>query len=171
MSLLWSALAQFWKWFCTRLQQLILIPFFTCFLQGCYDTVRDMFLKNYWWVIGVSVTVLALQVLGIIFAFCLCKAIGKDYDRDYHYKYWPRAESRDNYDPSQKPDPPSRKKKNPKKNAEQNQDEEAMLVLQWINEKIKTISESANFINMARAWRTNFSKPVKCSLSEFIHPW
>ena len=131
--LLWSALAQFWKWFCTRLQQLILIPFFTCFLQGCYDTVRNMFLKNYWWVIGVSVTVLALQVLGIIFAFCLCKAIGKDYDRDYHYKYWPRAESRDNYDPSQKPDPPSRKKKNPKKNTEQNQDEEAMLVLQWIN--------------------------------------
>jgi len=101
--------------------------------QGCYDTVRSMFLKNYWWVIGVSVTVLALQVLGIIFAFCLCKAIGKDYDRDYHYKYWPRAESRDNNDPSQKPDPPSRKKKNPKKNAEQNQDEEAMLVLQWIN--------------------------------------
>merc|ERR1712226_1326866 len=30
--------------------------------QGCYDTVRSMLLKNYWRVIGVSVTVLALQV-------------------------------------------------------------------------------------------------------------
>ena len=40
-----------------------------------------------------------------------------------------------------------------------------------LTKKIKTIFKSANFINMARAWRTNFSKPVKCSLSEFIHPW
>lgn len=25
------------------------------------------------------------QILGIIFAFCLCKAVGNE--RDYHYKY------------------------------------------------------------------------------------
>jgi len=53
--------------------------------QGCYDRVKDFMLMHYWWVIGVSVGVLALQILGIIFAFCLCKAIGSD--RDYHYKY------------------------------------------------------------------------------------
>ena len=29
-----------------------------------------------------------------------------------------------------------------------------------LTKKIKTIFKSANFINMARAWRTNFSKPV-----------
>ena len=35
--------------------------------------------------IGVFVGAIAIQVLGIIFAFCLCKAIGNE--RDYHYKY------------------------------------------------------------------------------------
>jgi len=53
--------------------------------RGCYDAVRDKVLSNLQIVIGVSVGVLALQILGIIFAFCLCKAIGND--RDYHYKY------------------------------------------------------------------------------------
>jgi hypothetical protein len=54
-------------------------------LQGCYKTVYDMMISNLNIVIGVSVGVLAVQILGIIFAFCLCKAIGND--RDYHYKY------------------------------------------------------------------------------------
>ena len=62
-----------------------LLIFFIFFLQGCYDAVRDKVLSNLQIVIGVSVGVLALQILGIIFAFCLCKAIGND--RDYHYKY------------------------------------------------------------------------------------
>ena len=51
--------------------------------------MRDKVLSNLQIVIGVSVGVLALQILGIIFAFCLCKAIGND--RDYHYKYWHRG--------------------------------------------------------------------------------
>ena len=58
------------------------------FFQGCYKKVEDMAIKHLNWVIGISVGVLALQILGIIFAFCLCKAIG--HDRDYHYKYWHR---------------------------------------------------------------------------------
>jgi tetraspanin-18 len=53
--------------------------------KGCYKTVYDMMISNLNIVIGVSVGVLAVQILGIIFAFCLCKAIGND--RDYHYKY------------------------------------------------------------------------------------
>ena len=66
-----------------------LLIFFIFVLQGCYDAVRDKVLSNLQIVIGVSVGVLALQILGIIFAFCLCKAIGND--RDYHYKYWHRG--------------------------------------------------------------------------------
>jgi len=54
--------------------------------NGCYDRVEGLVLKHYWWLVGVSAGVLALQILGIIFAFCLCKAIGYQ-DRDYHYKY------------------------------------------------------------------------------------
>ena len=66
-----------------------LLIFFIFVFQGCYDAVRDKVLSNLQIVIGVSVGVLALQILGIIFAFCLCKAIGND--RDYHYKYWHRG--------------------------------------------------------------------------------
>ena len=58
------------------------------FFQGCFEAVKNKALENQHMVIGVSVGILALQILGIIFAFCLCKAIGKD--RDYHYKYWHR---------------------------------------------------------------------------------
>lgn len=53
--------------------------------KGCYDTVKAAMVSNLNIVVGVAVGVLALQILGIIFAFCLCKAIGND--RDYHYKY------------------------------------------------------------------------------------
>ena len=106
-----------------------LIPYFSSF-QGCYDTVYNLMLTHYWWVIGVSVGVLGLQILGIIFAFCLCKAIGSD--RDYHYKYWPRAENGD-FDPSNPPKIPRRKQKKSKK-SDKNQDEESMLVVQWMRE-------------------------------------
>ena len=113
------------KWQCN------LTHFF--YFQGCYDRVKDFMLMHYWWVIGVSVGVLALQILGIIFAFCLCKAIGSD--RDYHYKYWPRAE-RGEIDPSSQKaqNIPQRKQKKSKKN-DKNQDEEPMLVVQWMREK------------------------------------
>jgi len=52
---------------------------------GCYEKVKNKLISNLTIVIGVACGVLALQILGIIFAFCLCKAIGND--RDYHYKY------------------------------------------------------------------------------------
>jgi len=55
------------------------------YTNGCYESVINKALENQHIVIGVSVGILALQILGIIFSFCLCKAIGKD--RDYHYKY------------------------------------------------------------------------------------
>ena len=44
-----------------------------------------MMISNLNLVVGIAVGVLSLQILGIIFAFCLCKAIGND--RDYPYKY------------------------------------------------------------------------------------
>lgn len=53
--------------------------------KGCYKRVYDWVISNLNIVIGVLVGVLAVQILGIIFAFCLCKAIGND--RDYLYKY------------------------------------------------------------------------------------
>ena len=55
------------------------------YLQGCYKVVKDRLISHLHIVIGTACGVLALQILGIIFAFCLCKAIGND--RDYHYKY------------------------------------------------------------------------------------
>jgi len=53
--------------------------------KGCYQAVEDLIISNVSIVVGVASGVLGLQILGIIFAFCLCKAIGND--RDYHYKY------------------------------------------------------------------------------------
>ena len=51
--------------------------------QGCYKTVYDWIITNI--VIIVAVAILGVQILGIIFAFCLCKAVGNE--RDFHYKY------------------------------------------------------------------------------------
>ena len=59
--------------------------FWIFYLQGCYKVVKDRLISHLHIVIGTACGVLALQILGIIFAFCLCKAIGND--RDYHYKY------------------------------------------------------------------------------------
>ena len=42
-------------------------------------------IRNVETVMGVCAGVIAIQILGIIFAFCLCKAVGGE--RDYHYKY------------------------------------------------------------------------------------
>jgi tetraspanin-18 len=53
--------------------------------KGCYDTVYDFLISHLNVVIGVAVAVIAVQILGIIFAFCLCKAVGNE--RDFHYKY------------------------------------------------------------------------------------
>jgi tetraspanin-18 len=53
--------------------------------KGCYQTVYDHLISRLNIVIGVVVGVVAVQFLGIIFAFCLCNSVGND--RDYHYKY------------------------------------------------------------------------------------
>ena len=88
--------------------------------QGCYDTVKDVMVSNFNIVVGVAVGVLALQILGIIFAFCLCKAIGND--RDYHYKYWPRASGSER---GSKNEPKSKEKQEKnKKKEKKNKDSE-----------------------------------------------
>ena len=58
-----------------------------CVLQGCYDRIQDWVRLNLNIVIGTAVGVIGLQILGIIFAFCLCKAVSSE--RNYHrgYKY------------------------------------------------------------------------------------
>lgn len=53
--------------------------------KGCYKTVYDWIITNLNIVIIVAVAILGVQILGIIFAFCLCKAVGSE--RDFHYKY------------------------------------------------------------------------------------
>jgi len=53
--------------------------------NGCYETVYDHLISRLNIVIGVVVGVVAVQLLGIIFAFCLCHSVGNE--RDYHYKY------------------------------------------------------------------------------------
>ena len=72
-------------------------------------------------VVGVAASILALQILGIIFSFCLCKAIGND--RDYHYKYWHRFEGAKGAPVAPAP-PPRKHRKNPK-----SQEETQALVL------------------------------------------
>lgn len=52
---------------------------------GCYQVVDDWIVGNLNIVIGTAVGVIGIQILGIIFAFCLCKAVSNE--RDYHYKY------------------------------------------------------------------------------------
>ena len=63
------------------------------FFQGCYKTVYDWIITNLNIVIIVAVAILGVQILGIIFAFCLCKAVGSE--RDFHYKYWAKKKFQD----------------------------------------------------------------------------
>jgi len=53
--------------------------------KGCYNKFKNWVQQNLNLVIGAVVGVAAVQLLGIIFSFCLCKAVGNE--RDYHYKY------------------------------------------------------------------------------------
>jgi len=52
---------------------------------GCYSKVSLMVSENLDMVISVIVVLAAIQLLAIIFAFCLCRAVGLE--RDFHYKY------------------------------------------------------------------------------------
>lgn len=53
---------------------------------GCFDRTTQLIEDNLTLVIGAVVVVAAVELLAIIFSFCLCRAVGKE--RDYHhYKY------------------------------------------------------------------------------------
>jgi len=52
---------------------------------GCYDKLQNHISGNLDLAIGTVVGVAAAQLLAIVFAFCLCRAVGQE--RDYHYKY------------------------------------------------------------------------------------
>jgi len=52
---------------------------------GCYAALNSHLTINRDLVIGSVVGVAAAQLLAIVFAFCLCRAVG--HERDYHYKY------------------------------------------------------------------------------------
>lgn len=53
---------------------------------GCYDKLIMLIQEYLNIVIGAVVVVAAIQLLAIIFSFCLCRAVGKE--RDFtHYKY------------------------------------------------------------------------------------
>jgi len=53
--------------------------------SGCYNKFSTLVNNNIDMVIGLVVVLAAMQLLAIIFSFCLCRAVGKE--RDYHYKY------------------------------------------------------------------------------------
>jgi len=53
--------------------------------RGCLNRFTMLVRENLNIVIGVVVGVAALQLVGIIFAFCVCKAVG--IEQDFHYKY------------------------------------------------------------------------------------
>ncbi|XP_031573558.1 CD63 antigen-like [Actinia tenebrosa] len=46
--------------------------------QGCYNTLKDTIMKNLKSVAGVAVAILVIQILGMIFAICLVRRIGKE---------------------------------------------------------------------------------------------
>jgi len=49
------------------------------YMKGCYSTIIEYLEHNINIVVGVAVGLGVSQILGIIFAFCLCHAIGNDY--------------------------------------------------------------------------------------------
>lgn len=53
--------------------------------KGCLNKFVYLVRENLNLVIGIVVGLAALQLLGIIFAFCVCRAVGVE--RDFHYKY------------------------------------------------------------------------------------
>lgn len=52
---------------------------------GCYPKLQSHITTNLDLAIGAVVGVGAAELLAIVFAFCLCRAVGQE--RDYHYKY------------------------------------------------------------------------------------
>jgi len=52
---------------------------------GCYTALQSHIGHNRELAIGTVAGLAALQLLAIVFAFCLCRTVGQE--RDYHYKY------------------------------------------------------------------------------------
>ncbi|WAR05587.1 CD63-like protein [Mya arenaria] len=48
--------------------------------KGCYQAIKDYILKYQAAAIGIGVALLIIELIGIIFAFVLCRAIGKSMD-------------------------------------------------------------------------------------------
>eukprot|EP00096_Caligus_rogercresseyi_P015736 TRINITY_DN820_c0_g1_i1.p1 TRINITY_DN820_c0_g1~~TRINITY_DN820_c0_g1_i1.p1 ORF type:complete len:293 (+),score=64.60 TRINITY_DN820_c0_g1_i1:181-1059(+) len=56
--------------------------------QGCFSVIHSWIMTNLRIVIGVAIGILGIQLVGIIFAFCLCRAVGHYADyTDYPSKY------------------------------------------------------------------------------------
>jgi len=55
--------------------------------QGCFDKINNELKEEIDVVIGVIVCVAAVELLAAVFAFCLCRAAGKEQDYTNHYKY------------------------------------------------------------------------------------
>ncbi|XP_048727431.1 CD9 antigen-like isoform X2 [Ostrea edulis] len=46
--------------------------------KGCVDGLKDLIAKYNWIIFGVAIGIAALEVVGIIFAICVCREINKD---------------------------------------------------------------------------------------------
>ena len=55
--------------------------------QGCFDKINSLLSNEIDVIIGVVVCVAAVELLAVVFAFCLCRAAGKEQDYNNHYKY------------------------------------------------------------------------------------
>lgn len=48
--------------------------------KGCYDKFNEYIDKYQYWAIGVSATLIAIEIIAVIAAFCICYQVGKDKD-------------------------------------------------------------------------------------------
>lgn len=55
--------------------------------QGCFEKINKELEEEIDVVIAVVVCVAAVELLAAVFAFCLCRAAGKEQDYTNHYKY------------------------------------------------------------------------------------
>lgn len=46
--------------------------------KGCKDGLKDLIMEYNWIVFGVAISIAFLEVIGIVFAFCVCREINKD---------------------------------------------------------------------------------------------
>ena len=53
--------------------------------QGCFEKIDNMLTEEIDLVVAVVVCVVAVELLAAVFAFCLCRAAGKEQDYNNHY--------------------------------------------------------------------------------------